>query len=341
MAEELGSPTAPTATNDSLQQSSPPFPSRQATGDENSELSPPQNPLQKQRRKTSSSAEVAAFDFDSSPAPHQGVTNFDAAPDSSLQSATAVAVTPAVNPDQVLSSQTTTVATTDTSLTQPADDIPSLSSEVSLASPPLKLTLLCTTGSRVALTLDQKFITSHSLPVKDPDSITVSQFKQVIYNEWMSSQKKAEGDDDKDSTLQELGKNTSDPDNSSTGAPTHTKNWGSVLASGVSPVPASPDHIRLIHLGKVLVDDYTLEDYKISSSNSFNVLHLSVRPESMGAKDKSGGGKQGRTKRRTSAPTGQGRLSTSNSRRGDGDNNTADNSVTRNSQSRSGCCIIS
>lgn len=313
MSQDLHTPVL--ATDESLQQSFHPLNSSRQSGDTDPAAPP------KQPRKTASTADFAAFDFDSSPAPHQPTSTLPI-DDSSLQPATAVAF--AANPDQLLSSRTTTVATTDTP--QQPSDIPSMSSEVSLASPPLKLTLLCMTGARVALTVDQKFISAHSLPVKEPDSITVSQFKHVIYNEWMSSQKKAEGD------RQEVA--NTEPDNSS-----HTANWGTVLASGVTPVPASPDHIRLIHLGKVLVDEYTLEEYKISSSNSFNVLHLSIRPESMGSKDKNGSGKQGRTKRRVSA-TGGGRLSATHSRRGDG-TTIADTSDSRNAQSRSGCCIIS
>lgn len=44
--------------------------------------------------------------------------------------------------------------------------------------------------------------------------------------------------------------------------------------------PTTPDCIRLIYLGKVLQDDQTFEQCKVTNENSHNVIHLSVKPAS-------------------------------------------------------------
>lgn len=46
------------------------------------------------------------------------------------------------------------------------------------------------------------------------------------------------------------------------------------------PVPTNPANVRLIYLGKVLESSQTFEECKILIDNPYNVLHLSVRPES-------------------------------------------------------------
>ncbi|ANB12973.1 hypothetical protein AWJ20_1251 [Sugiyamaella lignohabitans] len=48
--------------------------------------------------------------------------------------------------------------------------------------------------------------------------------------------------------------------------------WGSA--------PTTTGLIRLIHLGKILEDQQTLEECSLTSSKSHNVVHLSVKPES-------------------------------------------------------------
>lgn len=62
----------------------------------------------------------------------------------------------------------------------------SVGSETSLSPLPIKLTFLCTTGTRATLILDKSFLTEYSLPFKDTESLTVGALKQVIYDEWIS-----------------------------------------------------------------------------------------------------------------------------------------------------------
>lgn len=284
-------------------------------------LSHDQTATQKAHRKIAPSAEESAFDFESTP--------------TSAQTTKISHSQPTTSPP-VVDSMPASLTTDDKADIAPVtkttfEDIPSMSSGDSLASSSLNITLLCTTGARVSLALDQKFIATHSMPVKEPESITVGMLKSVIYTEWQSSQKKAEAQPEL--LLQKQ--------DSQTAAPAHTPNWGAVLASSVTPGPVSPDHIRLIHLGKVLVDTFTLEEYKITSSNAFNVLHLSVRPESMGTKDKNSDGKQSRSKRRASAHAAEDRQNASNTRGGDRSSAAAGETPARESHARSGCCVIS
>ncbi|KAK9471648.1 uncharacterized protein V1510DRAFT_367712 [Dipodascopsis tothii] len=44
--------------------------------------------------------------------------------------------------------------------------------------------------------------------------------------------------------------------------------------------PSGPWYIRLIHFGRILDDNDSLAGSKLSSTNQFNVLHMSVRPVS-------------------------------------------------------------
>ncbi|KAF5095150.1 hypothetical protein D0Z00_003255 [Geotrichum galactomycetum] len=207
---------------------------------------------------------------------------------------------------------------------QKVNSPPSYSDE-SIDTSSLKITLLCMNSTRVTLEINQKFIASHGLSAKSPDSITIGQFKQLVYDEWMSSQKQAEGEDtgDHQATLEA----------SSTDTSKNSSNWGRILAENVTPVPVSPLHVRIIYLGKVLVDEYTFEDYSISSTNANNVLHISIKPDISGSKDKSAGGKHNKARRR----------SQTNNRRSTGstiqvnDNEDHDDD---HSSSRSGCCVI-
>lgn len=194
-------------------------------------------------------------------------------------------------------------------------------SDMSIDSPLLKITLLCMNSTRVTLEIDQNFIASHGLSVKNPDSITIGQFKQVIYDEWMSSQKQAEGEDT-DNTKLILQANKND-------------NWGRILAENVTPVPVSPLYVRIIYLGKVLVDEYTFEDYSISSSNANNVLHISVKPDIAGSKDKNSGGKHSKSRRRSTTTT---HGSAGNTLNGAADSNEEHNNA--HTSGRSGCCVI-
>lgn len=284
-----------------------------SSGDAN--LNPEIPAPQKRPRQTTPTAGAAVFDFEFSPSSAQS----NSTPHVSSTTA-ALPLSPA-NPDlkPTLSDTTGNPAP----LQRLSEDTPSLSSEVSLAFSPLNITLLCNNGTRVSFTLDQAFIKAHCLPVKDPHSISISQLKKVIYDEWMSNQKQAEG---RDGDLSAQSSNSAS-----------TKDWGFILASNITPAPVSPNHMRLIHLGKVLTDDYALEEYKITSTNTVNVLHLSIRPESMEAKDRSDV-KHGRAKGRGSSNSGAQRLSGTSSHR-DGD--TADASRDSDTQPRSGCCIIS
>lgn len=50
----------------------------------------------------------------------------------------------------------------------------------------------------------------------------------------------------------------------------YTTRWAYVLALTVSPAPTSPDHIRLIHFGKVLNDDSTMADCNFVVSKESN-----------------------------------------------------------------------
>jgi hypothetical protein len=198
-------------------------------------------------------------------------------------------------------------------------------SDMSFDSSSLKITLLCMNSTRVTLDIDQKFIASHGLSVKSPDSITIGQFKQLIYDEWMSSQKQAEGEDtgDHQATLEA----------SSTDTSKNSSNWGRILAENVTPVPVSPLHVRIIYLGKVLVDEYTFEDYSISSANANNVLHISIKPDISGSKDKGAGGKQNKSRRRSHTGT-HGNTGSTNDRAADEEHGND------HSSSRSGCCVI-
>lgn len=284
-------------------------------------LSPDQAAAQKAHRKIAPTAEESAFDFESPPTSAQATT---------ISHSQTTTSPPVVDETMPVSSTTDDKADTEPVIKPTFEDNPSMSSGDSLAFSPLNITLLCTTGARVSLALDQKFIATHSMPVKEPESITVGMLKSVIYAEWQGSQKKAEAQPEL--LLQKQDSQT---------APAHTPNWGAVLASSVTPGPVSPDHIRLIHLGKVLVDTFTLEEYKITSSNAFNVLHLSVRPESMGTKDKNSEGKQTRSKRRASAHAANDRQNASNTRGGERSSAPAGETPARESHARSGCCVIS
>uniref|UniRef100_A0A060T4Z0 ARAD1C01804p n=1 Tax=Blastobotrys adeninivorans TaxID=409370 RepID=A0A060T4Z0_BLAAD len=62
--------------------------------------------------------------------------------------------------------------------------------------------------------------------------------------------------------------------------------------------PAGVANIRLIHLGKVLEDSQTLEECGLVPTNSINVVHLSVKPESFELESSSKAKSKGR--RRTS-----------------------------------------
>lgn len=223
-----------------------------------------------------------------------------------------------------------------------AEDALSTASEASLTSPALKLTLLCMTGARIVICIDKQFIDLHSLPVKDPESINVGQLKKVIYDEWMNGKKEAETgvDAEVDLTDSEEIKNTASAPKSlanSLDKPYYTRNWGGVLAAAVSPGPASPSHIRLIHLGKVLVDEYTLEEYKINVSNAFHVVHLSIKPDIQGGKDKSAS----KPKSKLGLRHARSALSASSSRPTHGAADAAEENETETSSgARSGCCCI-
>lgn len=242
-----------------------------------------------------------------------------------------------------------------------AEDALSTASEASLTAPALKLTLLCVTGARVVMCIDKQFIDLHSLPVKDPESINVGQLKKVIYDEWMNAQKEAETggvvvpETAELTDSEEVKKTVSAPKSLSNNSldKTYTRNWGAVLAAAVSPGPTSPSHIRLIHLGKVLVDEYTLEEYKINTSNAFHVVHLSVKPDAVN------GGKQDKptSKSKSKLPGlrhARSALSASSSRPNHNHNHGAADGADgaaaaanggsdgiRSSSARSGCCIIS
>lgn len=253
-----------------------------------------------QQRNPSPSQENAEFDF----------TSGTSVPTSSLTKTTSEAPSAPAQLQPVLSQPQT----------QKANSPPSYS-DMSFDSSSLKITLLCMNSTRVILEIDQKFIASHGLSVKTPDSITIGQFKQLVYDEWMSSQKQAEGEDtdDHQAALE-----------ASTDTNQTTRNWGRILAENITPAPVSPSHVRIIYLGKVLVDEYTFEDYSISSANANNVLHISIKPDVSGSKDK--GGKQNKSKRRSHTGT-----------RDNTNNRTADAGEGRgndNSSSRSGCCVI-
>lgn len=227
-------------------------------------------------------------------------------------------------------------------------------SETSLAVSTLKLTLLCTTGTRVMLSLDKQFIEEHSLPVKEAESINVGQFKKLIYSAFANGLKQAEMDGAESNNNNNNNDTTNATDASSPANNNNNQNWGAVLAKNLTPAPIDADHIRLIHLGKVLVDTYTLEEYKITSANAFNVLHLSVKPENTG-KEKS------RKSRVKSGLTGGGSNNNNNNNSNNNNGaNTAGSNGARNNQSgsrrnsngpgdagsnepnaRSGCCIIS
>lgn len=299
-----------------------------------------------QRQRRSGSPSSAGFDFAETPS--NNIQN----PPSATPTSHA--------PQPVLSEPSVTALSTDnlSGVAEPEDAL-SNNSEASLATPTLKLTLLCTTGARVLLALDKQFIEDHSLPVKDAESINVGQFKKLIYDEWMNAQKQAElgGGDTEEAELTDsedlkATKNFADataaktlsntPTDDTSNDKTQTKNWGAVLAASVPLTPFSPDHIRLIHLGKVLVDEYTLEDYKITAANSFNVMHLSVRPENTG-KEKSGRKSRVKTGLTGSGNTSGGaggngvsRLMQSSSR---GDAGAGDANA-QEQHHRSGCCII-
>lgn len=264
------------------------------------------SPLQRNRHQSQENIE---FDF----------TNNTSATTPVVSSSTSAAV-PVTSP---ATAAATVVAQPQQEQPQPQKVInsPPSYSDMSIDSPLLKITLLCMNSTRVTLEIDQKFIASHGLSVKSPDSITIGQFKQVIYDEWMSSQKQAEGEDtDNIKTVLQTNKND---------------NWGRILAENVTPVPVSPQYVRIIYLGKVLVDEYTFEDYSISSSNANNVLHISVKPDIAGSKDKNSGGKKSKSRRRSTTTT---HGSAGNTLSEAADSNEENNNA--HSSGRSGCCVI-
>ncbi|ODV92934.1 hypothetical protein CANCADRAFT_95444 [Tortispora caseinolytica NRRL Y-17796] len=54
------------------------------------------------------------------------------------------------------------------------------------------------------------------------------------------------------------------------------ENW----STGWGPVPAMPEQIRLIHLGKVMGDEQTLKMIGITEDSLFKAIHVATRPES-------------------------------------------------------------
>lgn len=139
----------------------------------------------------------------------------------------------------------------DTATTLAVTD-PSKDEEDVEVSSSLSVTLLCTSGSRVVIELTPKLLKSCDITVNDLSESTVLSLKKVIYSAFESPADKP------------------------------SKSWTTQLVDAVSPPPASPTHIRLIHLGKVLVDDYPLSEYKITTDSPVNVVHFSVKPEELG-----------------------------------------------------------
>lgn len=97
------------------------------------------------------------------------------------------------------------------------------------------------------------------------EHIRIGKFKEILFLEMVSASESCKEPTSKD-------------DNGSVDALGKENSFGVQLASFL-PIPPSPDAIRIIHLGKVLLDEYTFNDYSISSNNSFNVLHLSIKPD--------------------------------------------------------------
>lgn len=170
----------------------------------------------------------------------------------------------------------------------PMKHILSNCSDTSLVAPAFRIMVLCASGTRVTLDIDKQFTESHSIRIKEGESIKVSQLKKIIYKTWKKCRKdQLEGQllestssiNDIQCTHTSKPSDTSDPSNAKV-----EQYWGTALAGSTMPTPISPDHIRLIHFGKILVDSCTLENYNISPSNLFNVLHLSVRPDSINAR---------------------------------------------------------
>lgn len=64
----------------------------------------------------------------------------------------------------------------------PTDNV----SDASLTDAPLQLVLLATSGNRATIVIDQVFLTTYDLSVKDPELVTIGTLKKVIYDEWIA-----------------------------------------------------------------------------------------------------------------------------------------------------------
>lgn len=64
----------------------------------------------------------------------------------------------------------------------PTDNV----SDASLTDAPLQLVLLATSGNRATIVIDQIFLTTYDLSVKDPELVNIGTLKKVIYDEWIA-----------------------------------------------------------------------------------------------------------------------------------------------------------
>ncbi|KAK9469386.1 hypothetical protein V1512DRAFT_200944 [Lipomyces arxii] len=102
--------------------------------------------------------------------------------------------------------------------------------------------------------------------------------------------------------------------------------------------PSSTEFIRLIHFGRLLDDKDTLGASQLSQANTYNVLHMSVRPvsiEGMNSSTRSGKDKTHNTTERTSRHRRESHNSTRINRQME---IVASTSETENARERSGGC---
>ncbi|VVT49713.1 uncharacterized protein SAPINGB_P002406 [Magnusiomyces paraingens] len=144
----------------------------------------------------------------------------------------------------------------------------------------IKIALLCMTGTRANLIINSEFLHHYALKCMSPPLLSISAFKQVIYDEWVhalavaaarQNSEKQLGEDESTGIIGGNSTTTTTTTGGGGGGNGHGINvtedgvpeWAIQLAGAISPPPTSPNHIRLIYFGKVLDDPATFQDCRL------------------------------------------------------------------------------